>query len=1448
MSGFQAQAVHYHHQQPASDFLTVGPSESPRRSVEVGTESTYEWALKIACLVHVLQAAADLAKQRDDAAAIAALNARPGLSAEKPLKSARPHSTGSRTDLNKSRSSVIEGNPSWANTFASLGDIFGSSKSALSASQARPVQFPKELIKALEKKIEAIAKGQDRTYTDLSLRATVGAFFGPYGRPAFQKTLKENRKVEEIILQFVTTAQGVLRKQATREGGGDEWKDQLMIQTATFVRIIQDVLKTIKSSSTELLARMETYVSKMVPKPAPATRVSVDGSGHLTVSASRQSGSTSSPTSTRAPSPSSSLSQQLSSTGSEDLHQQRLVRQVGRLFRIPPDKLRQDVDMLRPVITQESICKDLRAVIAQVHLGAHFPYCEEDFQDPDAFEHWRRKELDELSTLLESMQVAPSSPQTVKRPTLAGRTSSLSGRLSLTHLGKESEQDAEEARKTHRISAGDLREEATHSYTFIPTDTEFHYQHLLETCLNHDIEATHDLSPDDQISLRILSKDSQDLLEESAIWWRIMSSHCAVAFLDEICRRFASFEIPLIQCVGEAVSQVDAITAEWPQSRWAKADSLSLAHVLSELFDTILRRLCDSLRLPEASTDLDVIQTVELLAGITVLPAFAEGVDDLDIRLPEFEEAVRDIAARTYEDQRAQMPRLQNATLVEVFLRLFDWVRSSAAIVDKRFPSALLGSTDVAATYIDTLATSFGATLHQYASALSELPDASQEDADRYDSELRALYDGCLELRQMHRAFNPSTQLEIDFAGCFAPFVRRWLEKTDRKTISWVQSAISVDLFTAVGEDRRSSSVVDLIESCKSAADYLVRLKWPVEEEYALFLTRLTQTISKAVEQYCNKLEELFMEDLFPEESLTTPSENHASTAAWLIKAREHLQGDKRAVPFHFQPRSCVILNNIEAARGLLDTLYTTLDADRLVSLLERTQPTQVVRPAHTSYLFSVKVVLAEGLVAVNEAAKINPFLCLSDRHGNRLAKTRTLYDTANPRWGETVDLSIEGDLWVAATVYDRALVDDHDQIGRAYLHLDPDKFGDFLAHDLWLPLDTHGRALLRVNMEGEKDDIRFYFGRAFRSLKRAENDMVRIIVDKMSPFIRQLLSRQGLRTLVRKGYNFSDLKLDQIKLPENIKLENIKLDKVTAFFKSNGQAKLSEIPPVEIERAAAAQNDLSQSQAGRKRPAVLTDKEIEDVIEPLFEYFDESLAVLKENLSDTACHLVMVKLWKEILNIIESLLVPPLSDQLSEMKQLSDKEVYIVVKWLKGLANFLYGEGEGVPLEDLHNARYQHIISLPMYYEQDTDTLMEQCNRAVNQRLAQPSLARGLTRSKSVLQQRNLGTIRQRKQEKRKDHDAEDNADMLLRILRMRTQPGVAEFLARQFETINFVKTQQQQQVSQRISRPSARPKSSFTGLTGRGRTNRLTRPFNVETAHPSLNTLEEAPSSPYS
>lgn len=96
----------------------------------------------------------------------------------------------------------------------------------------------------------------------------------------------------------------------------------------------------------------------------------------------------------------------------------------------------------------------------------------------------------------------------------------------------------------------------------------------------------------------------------------------------------------------------------------------------------------------------------------------------------------------------------------------------------------------------------------------------------------------------------------------------------------------------------------------------------------------------------------------------------------------------------------------------------------------------------------------------------------------------------------------------------------------------------------------------------------------------------------------------------------------------------------------------------------------LPQAEKPRIRPDELTDVQIEAALAPLFDYFDAQLPTLNTYLSDSAKDNVMRKIWKEILNTVESLLIPPLSEVQSDLKPLTDKEVDIVFKWLKVCMN----------------------------------------------------------------------------------------------------------------------------------------------------------------------------------
>lgn len=123
-------------------------------------------------------------------------------------------------------------------------------------------------------------------------------------------------------------------------------------------------------------------------------------------------------------------------------------------------------------------------------------------------------------------------------------------------------------------------------------------------------------------------------------------------------------------------------------------------------------------------------------------------------------------------------------------------------------------------------------------------------------------------------------------------------------------------------------------------------------------------------------------------------------SSAWIEKAvRLTSQGDKKVEPFNFLPETCVKLNNTDAARRLLDNMYNQMGADKIAEVLSRSPPVPDKRESE-KFLFTVKICFAEGLVPLdsNPAALLDTFATLSNEGGQRLAKTRTVYETLNPR------------------------------------------------------------------------------------------------------------------------------------------------------------------------------------------------------------------------------------------------------------------------------------------------------------------------------------------------------------------------------------------------------------------------------------------------------------------
>jgi hypothetical protein len=105
---------------------------------------------------------------------------------------------------------------------------------------------------------------------------------------------------------------------------------------------------------------------------------------------------------------------------------------------------------------------------------------------------------------------------------------------------------------------------------------------------------------------------------------------------------------------------------------------------------------------------------------------------------------------------------------------------------------------------------------------------------------------------------------------------------------------------------------------------------------------------------------------------------------------------------------------------------------------------------------------------------------------------------------------------------------------------------------------------------------------------------------------------------------------------------------------------------PITMQAVTGALSYFQKNRPPPTAPQGPTQLDITNALKPLFTYFDDNFAIMKETLTDSSMIMVMTRLWKEVLLTVESLLVPPLSDKPSAQRPLSRQELDIVFKWLQ--------------------------------------------------------------------------------------------------------------------------------------------------------------------------------------
>lgn len=1235
---------------------------------------------------------------------------------------------------------------------------------------SKSTRLPHDFIKELEKRLQGILMGKEKRpeYQDALVKRIFAIFLNTLSDPSFKKQMEADRRAEDLVLIFFSNATKEL--QQGKPHGDDGVKRMVDRHVALFVRLLGLILRDREwaRDRPELASRLQTLESKLLK-------------GDENLAESQTKGQT-------------VIVEEIIPL-SYNVKDMVMVQRVGQIFGLGHAAMQSDIDKHKPVWTQKAALQDLKTYQQHLNLGTKLTLNANDFDTQEAYEAWKKAEAPELSQLM--LAIVQSNPELAKstpggnlpqfksQSTGSSPTDSRYAEVSriLSQPGDSSSYVLDlpadlGALDLDSVDPSERNGDPGQIYTFIPSDARAMFRFVMLQSLSHDLNDT----TNDGASGQLFSKKTTELLNEITLRWRIPKFTRIVLFLDVVREKFVEQVISLemmdaaFAYAKEPVQDdpkhkktaVIMSSALYDRYNWTIADFALIGKVLSALYEALLRDLYGSIMTAYA----DKAQLPKLGAIMAVLdehirndPNFTQSPEDFD----KFKNAVIDglatEARKMYDGYLdRELPQENDKWEFYHVQQLAKALLKLAEKVQKRFRKnpEILG--------INPLMILLNSTLPAFAEDSKAMVEQVLNAAERDGFEI-AIQDGFdlyKELSDFRRVFTdalPHAAFPYKVEDLLANFVWRWIRTTEEQVIGWIENAVKHDQFVVRTQDasqvptedeRHSTSVVDIFSSFNQVIDQVSHLNWDDDLSYAKFMTALAKAIGNGVARYCELLDQMFskeMDRMTPEQEAAA---NMTRQEKWVQLAKDTWNNKERVEPFQFYPQSFVKLNNISFAIKEWDKLEQEVNVDACAEVVKKHAPPAAQRPRKTSnYVFTIKIVEAEDLKACDVNGFSDPYVVLTDEYQKRLSKSRIVYRNLNPRWDESVDITTQGPLNLIATIWDWDAVGDHDYVGRTSLKLDPSHFGDFLPREYWLDLDTQGRLMVRVSMEGERDDIQFYFGKAFRNLQRTQRDMTRKITDKLSAYINHCLSQRALRSLLNRGISMST---------------------VSSYFARN--------------RASVIPTAASPS-----------DADIVNALKPLFDYFDDNFAIMQQTLTPEAMIAVMTRIWKEVLVTVEALLVPPLSDKPSQQKALTQQELDVVFKWLQSLLEFFNavdeetGEANGVPMNVLKNPKYHELQMLNFFYFEPTDSLVRESERmasatAANQQmqrsrfsapaslgavgggaLLQPGSMAGSRRAKSIMLSRNLGTMRKAKEEKWKAAQAEPNDDMILRILRMRSE-----------------------------------------------------------------------------
>lgn len=458
---------------------------------------------------------------------------------------------------------------------------------------SKSTRFPHGFIAELEKRLTGVLMGKERRkeYKDPLVIRTFAVFLNALKEESFKRRMEKDRRVEDLVLIFFSNATKELSR--GKDAADDSWSLMVDRHVALFVRLVSLILKDHDwaRDRPELTSRLAVLESKLLAHDQDLAEP--NGSSKSTVE-------------TFAPL-------------SYEVKDMPLVQFVARIFGISTFQAQDDINRNKGNWTEQAALQDLKNYQAHLNLNTGKTLARDDFPDEEAYEAWKRGEGPDLSQMM--LAIMQANPQLAKSTpggalpqfNAPGQDSSIESSFpdlsrQISDKSNRTSYVIDQPVDLSSLSLSDGANQTESIYTFIPSDPRSYYRTILAHALMYDLkdqrlEATEATS--EVPSMKLLSKQSTELLNEICLRWRIPASSRVVLFLDVIREKFVDQEID-INTVDQSFTFVKEVPVQegkkrssfvgsvlFDRKRWILPDAELMQELLSSLHEALLRELYD---------------------------------------------------------------------------------------------------------------------------------------------------------------------------------------------------------------------------------------------------------------------------------------------------------------------------------------------------------------------------------------------------------------------------------------------------------------------------------------------------------------------------------------------------------------------------------------------------------------------------------------------------------------------------------------------------------------------------------------------------------------------------------------------------------------------------------------------------------------------------------------